>query len=110
MGEAFITRRGGGGGAMSKCTDITDSLVWDSSDYGRPSGGFDSSKIYVAFRAHYSSETDEYGGTDCAVIINNAVVFEGGNGGGNIVSSSELAFIDPDTESSSGDLFVLQIE
>lgn len=67
MGEAFIPRRGGGGG-FSSATDITSSLKTVTGTYKRPSGGFDPSKIYFVTHASY-----DYEGLNFSVIINGAV-------------------------------------
>ena len=54
MGEALITRRGGGGGLPTKATDVTSSVVTSGENH---SFTLDTSKMYLA---RLSNSDDEY--------------------------------------------------
>ena len=70
MGEALIVRRGGSGGAFTKSTDISDSVVWNG---GSSYGGFDAvlvidpTKTYLAHLVEV--EPDDRGDITSAISL-----------------------------------------
>ena len=83
MGEALITRRGGsGGGAFTKSTNISDSVVWNG---GSSYGGFDAVLVIdptKTYLVHLSDiEEDDRGdivGTVSVVISNGKIILSAG--------------------------------
>lgn len=80
MGEALITRRGGGG-SLTKSTDISDSVVWDQ-NYGEYGGVFcpiDLSKVYFA-NVIFRYDSDGSRASVAFIVSNGAVICDTGSG------------------------------
>jgi len=77
MGEAFITRRGGGGGAPTTKTAITNQMVYDSSISGMVCD-IDPNKMYLAVVEYKTQDGYSYEFWATSVISGGVLLFDGG--------------------------------